>query len=60
MKEQIEIINTALDIKISYTTYKAFYYVHVSNAIKRKNNQNIEVKKEPNKSANIDIFADLK
>jgi hypothetical protein len=60
MKEQIEIINSALNIKIAYTTYKSFYYAHVSNATKRKNNQNIEVKKEPNKSANIDIFADLK
>ncbi len=60
MKEQVEIINTALEIKISYTTYKAFYYAHVSNAIKRKNNQNIEIKIEEKQSTNTDIFADLK
>jgi len=58
IKEQVEIINTALEIKIAYSTYKSFYYNHIS---KNKNNEKLDYKnKEINTEASIDIFADLK
>ena len=55
MQEQINIINTALDIKIAYSTYKAFYYAHV-NKVKKKS---AVQKQEKPTTTNIDIFADL-
>jgi DNA invertase Pin-like site-specific DNA recombinase len=55
MQEQINIINTALDIKIAYSTYKAFYYAHI-NKVKKKSDAK---KQEKQKTTNIDLFADL-
>jgi len=57
MQEQINIINNALDIKIAYSTYKAFYYSHIDKKLKPKEIPKSETKK---KNANVDIFADLK
>ena len=58
MKEQVEIINTALEIKIAYSTYKSFYYSHISKSknITKIDDNNKEIKIE----ASTDIFADLK
>jgi hypothetical protein len=58
MKEQVEIINTALEIKIAYSTYKSFYYSHIS---KNKSDAKLDDKREEIKTeASTDIFADLK
>lgn len=60
MPEQIKIINKALDVKISYTTYKAFCYAHIidKQQVKKEIQTSQPIKKE--KHPNIDIFADLK
>jgi len=65
MPEQVQIINSALDIKIAYSTYKAFYYSHINKRTKQKQSLNNSpvIKKESSTIKNkkeLDIFADLK
>lgn len=65
MPEQVQIINSALDIKIAYSTYKAFYYSHMNKRAKQKQsfNNSPVIKKESSTIENkkeLDIFADLK